>query len=81
MNYEKDNYRGITLFHVILKVFEMIILDRLEKFAKDKGYFSHLQFGFKAGTGCMEASFLINEAINHFVERGGKVFECLFRRS
>ena len=45
---EKDNYRGITLFPVILKVFEMIILNRLEKFAKDEGYFSHLQFGFKA---------------------------------
>ena len=39
---EKDNYRDITLFPVILKVFEMIILNRLEKFAKDKGYFSHL---------------------------------------
>ena len=44
---EKDSYRGITLFPVILKVFEMIILNILEKFAKDKGYFSHLQFGFK----------------------------------
>ena len=73
---EKDNYRGITLFPVILEVFEMIIPNRLEKFAKDKGYFSHLQFGFKAGTGCMEASFLTNEAINHFFERGGKVFAC-----
>ena len=51
---EKDNYRGGTLFSVILEVFEMIILNRLEKFAKEKGYFSHLQFGFKAGTGCME---------------------------
>ena len=54
----------------------MIILNRLEKFAKDKGYFSHFQLGFKAGTGCMEASFLINEAINHFVGRGGKVPAC-----
>ena len=73
---EKDNYRGITLFPVILKVFEMIILNRLEKFTKDKGYFSHLQLGFKAGTGCTEASFLINEAINHFFERGQKDFAC-----
>ena len=36
----------------------------------------HLQFGFKAGTSCTEASFLISEAINHFVERGEKVFVC-----
>ena len=37
---EKDNYRGITFFPVIIKVFEMIILNRLEKFAEGKGYFS-----------------------------------------
>ena len=54
----------------------MVILKRLEKFAKDKNYFSHLQFGFENGTGSIEASFLINEAINHFVERGSKVFAC-----
>ena len=37
---EKDNYRGITLFSVVLKVFEMVILKRLEKFAKDKLFLS-----------------------------------------
>ena len=70
---EKDNYRRITLFPVVIKVFEMVILKRLEKFAND--YFSHLQFGFKNGTGCIEASFLINEAISYFVESF-----CLFSR-
>ena len=54
----------------------MVILKRLERFAKDKNYFSHLQFGLKNGTGCIEASLLIYEAINHFVERGSKVFAC-----
>ena len=39
---EKGNYRGITL-PVVLKVFEMVILKRLEKFAKDKNYFSHVR--------------------------------------
>ena len=33
-------------------------------------------FGFKNGTGCTEASFSINEAINHFVEKSSKVFAC-----
>ena len=47
-----------------------------EKFAKDENYFSHLRFGYKNGTGCIEASLLINEVINHFVERGIKVFVC-----
>ena len=49
---DKDNYRGITMFTVIIKVFEVILLRRLENFAKEKGYFSHLQFGFSAGSGC-----------------------------
>ena len=33
-----------------------------------------LQFGFKNGTGCIDASFLINEAVDHFVERSLPVF-------
>ena len=64
------------MFPVIIKVFEVILLRRLENFAKEKGYFSHLQFGFSAGSGCSEASFVIMEAINHIKEREGKVFAC-----
>ena len=48
-------------FPVVLKVFDMVILKRLEKFAQNKNYFYHLQFGFKNGTGCTEAFFLINQ--------------------
>ena len=29
----KDNYRGITLFTTLSKIYEMILLNRLEKFA------------------------------------------------
>ena len=38
----RDNYRGITLSSTICKIYEMILLNRLEKFAKQKGFF--LQF-------------------------------------
>ena len=72
----KDNYRGITMFPVIIKVFEVIPFRRLENFAKEKGYFSHLQFGFSAGSACSEASFLIMKAINHIKEKEVKVFAC-----
>ena len=58
------------------KIYEMILLNRLEKFAVDKGYFSQLQFGFSEGVGCMEASFTILETINHMLEQGSKVFGC-----
>ena len=54
----------------------MILLNRLEKFAVDKGYFSQLQFGFSEGVGCIEASFTILETINHMLEQRSKVFGC-----
>ena len=56
--------------------FEMIILNRLEKFASQVGYFSEMQFGFQEGPGCIEASFTILETINHMLERGSKMFSC-----
>ena len=72
----KDNYRGITLFFTLCKIFEMVLLKRLENFAEQMGLFSNMQFGFKEGVGCTEASFTILESINHMLERGNKVFSC-----
>ena len=66
----KDNYRGITLFPALCKIYEMIILNRLEKFASQAGYFSEMQFGFQEGSGCIEASFTILETITHMLGRG-----------
>ena len=36
----KDNCGGITLFPTLCKIYEMILLNRLEKFAADNEYFS-----------------------------------------
>ena len=55
----KDNYRGITLIPTLCKIYEMVMLNRLGSFAKDKGIFSDMQFGFREGVGCTEASFTI----------------------
>ena len=62
------------MFSVFCKVFEFLILRRLEAIAQQKGYFSHLQFGFQEGVGCLEASFVISKSINHMIEQGSKVF-------
>ena len=67
----KDNYRGITLFPTLCKIFEMVLLNRLENYV-----FSDMQVGFKEGVGCTEASFTILETINRMLERGSKVFSC-----
>ena len=60
----KDNYRGTTLFPILCKIYEMILLNRLEKFAIDNEYFSELQFGFREGVGYIDTSFTILETIN-----------------
>ena len=72
----KDNYRGITLFPAYCKIYEMILLNRLDNFEAHKGFFSEMQFGFQEGVGCAKASFTVLETINHMLERGSKVFSC-----
>ena len=59
----KDNYTSITMFPTLCKIYEKILLSRLEVFAKQKGFFSEMQFGFQEGKGCIEASFTILETI------------------
>ena len=72
----KENYRGITLFPTLSKIYEIILLNRLENYASHNQYFSEMQFGFQEGVGCIEASFTILETINHMLERGSKIFGC-----
>ena len=72
----KDNYRGMTLFPTLCKIYEMILLNRLEKYAAQMGFFSEMQLGFQEGVGCSEASFTILETINHMLGRGSKIFSC-----
>ena len=72
----KANNRGITLFPTLCKIYEMILLNRFEKYAAQMGFFSEMQFGFQEGVRCTQASFTIIETINHMLERGSKVFGC-----
>ena len=52
----------------------MILVNRLEKYAERRGFFSKMKFGFQEGVGCIEASFITLETINHMLERGSKIF-------
>ena len=47
----KDKYRDITLFAALCKIYEMVLLNRLENYAKQNRLFSDLQFGFQEGVG------------------------------
>ena len=56
------------MFPTSCKIYEMILLNRLEKYAAQMGFFSEMQFGFQEGVGCIEAFFTITETINHTLE-------------
>ena len=43
----KDNYRGITLFPTLCKIYETILLNRLEKYAAQRGPFLKCSLAFK----------------------------------
>jgi len=65
-----DNYRPITISPIISKIFEYLLLDKF-------GVFMHsdeLQFGFKPGTGCSNAIFLLRRVIEYFNQRQSTVF-------
>ena len=64
------------MFPTLCKIYETIVLDRLEKYAAQMGLFSEMQFGFQEGVGWNEASFNILETIDHMLEHGSKIFSC-----
>ena len=64
------------MFSVFCEVFELLLLDHIESIAQEQNYFSDLLFGFLKGVGCIEASYVISEGVNHAVEQEDKVFAC-----
>ncbi len=55
-----DNYRGIAITSVLGKVFEKVLLCKMEELNKDQ---SDLQFGFTKGLSPVMASLILSEAI------------------
>ena len=56
------------MFPTLCKIYEMILLSRLEVSAKQKGFFSEMQFRLQEGIGCIEACFTILETINPMLD-------------
>jgi hypothetical protein len=73
---DKDNYRGITLLNVIGKILERLILDRMMPILIKNGVPDKMQFAYQKGKSCVQASFVLQEAIHHAVERESKVYAC-----
>ena len=72
-----DNYRGISLFNSICKLFDNVILllfgGQLEA--------SDMQFGFKRGHSTVMCSLIFKEIVDHCLHHGSNVYSCLLDAS
>ena len=71
------NYRGISLFNAIGKVFDYVIL----LISNTCFQTSDMQFGFKQQHSTVMCSLLYHEVINHYLCNGSNVYSCLLDAS
>jgi hypothetical protein len=72
----KANYRGITLLNIIGNVFERLMLNRWMPTFEMLGIPNAFQFAYQNDKSSLLASFVLQEMINHNVERGSKIYCC-----
>ena len=64
------DYRPVTSFNVLAKVFEYCLLEKLSCYIK----LHDLQFGFATDGGCEKAVFVLKSVVEYFVEHGSSVY-------
>ena len=72
---DPNNYRAISLLPVIFKIFEKVLLNRIEKITIINSI-NPLQHGFQMGKSCKMTSFILQEASNFCQERNGVLYAC-----
>ena len=71
---DPNNYRAITLTSCISKIFEKILLERMQATVSLRPH--HLQGGFQQGLGCLMSSFCLRECIHFAKENGSRLYVC-----
>ena len=69
---DRNNYRPIALASVVSKVFELMLLNRCERFLHS----ADNQFGFKSGLSTELCICTLKEVINHYQSRSRHVLLC-----
>ena len=73
----KENYRPIALSNIVTKMFERLILNRIDKYM----WTYENQFGFKKGCGTDLCIYLFKELVNSYNCQGSSVFCCFLDAS
>ncbi len=73
----KDNNRGITLLSCVYKLFESILLVRMDNWLKHNSVIHELQGAFQDGCSCQQVAMVLQETIQHNRERGATVHVVL----
>ena len=71
-----SSYRGITLSSSIVKLFEIIILQRLSPLLEDMCMPDILQTAYQSGLSCTDAIFATQETLLLHLKEGGKPYLC-----
>ena len=78
------NYRGITLFSCLEKLFSSILNNRLEAFINDKGKLSETQIGFRKKSRTSDHLFIIKTLMDKYILKEKKpIYACFvdFRKA
>ena len=70
-----DTYRGITVSSILGKLFETVLLNRLDELNHDQ---SDLQFGFTKGLSPTTASLILSEAVLDSAQTGEPLYIAAF---
>ena len=74
---KSTNYRGISLFNSINKLFDYVIID----LCGDTLLTSEMQFGFKPKHSTTLCTTLLKEIINYYVRRNSNIYCCVLDAS
>ena len=72
-----DNYKGISLFNAICKLFENVIL----LLYRDELQSSDMQFLYKQGHSTTLCTLIYKDVVNHYLNSGSYVYSCLLDAS
>lgn len=69
-----NNYRGITLVSCLSKLFTSILNARIETFCNNYAIISDCQFGFRKGKSTVDAIFILQSVIKHYLNNNKRLY-------